>query len=377
MPAIAARSSWVSGTTAGPLVGAVDLAELHETPAHARLRVHVVRLDDAIARAAKLLGEEPEEHVLDPGMAPLQTSEVVPEDRTRLAVLERRDRRGAPRVGEEQRELTERLSRAEHLEQHAVPDLRREPRREPTARDQVERLGRVVPMEDDLALLERPPAGDREQLAHVLGGKIGEQRPVHGSSLGHERDIRNVVSDTSAHDRRTDPGDEVRPVTVLFADIVGSTALGERLAPDEVKALVGECVTMMSRAVEEYGGMVQAYAGDGICAYFGVPAAHDDDPERAARAGLRILEVVAEYARDVEAAWGLADFAVRVGINGGQAAVGQVGGRRPGSGRARRRDKRRGATAVPRRSRARSSSARRLPGASRIASCSSRAATSR
>jgi len=125
--------------------------------------------------------------------------------------------------------------------------------------------------------------------------------------------------------------DEVRPVTILFADIVGSTALGERLQPDEVKALVGECVTMMSRAVEEYGGMVQAYAGDGICAYFGVPAAHDDDPERAARTGLRILEVVAEYARDVEAAWGLADFAVRVGINGGQAAVGQVGAADPGA----------------------------------------------
>jgi class 3 adenylate cyclase len=127
------------------------------------------------------------------------------------------------------------------------------------------------------------------------------------------------------------PGDEVRPVTILFADIVGSTALGERLAPDEVKALVGECVTMMSRAVEEYGGMVQAYAGDGICAYFGVPAAHDDDPERAARTGLRILEVVDEYSRDVEAAWGLADFAVRVGINTGQAAVGQVGAAEPGA----------------------------------------------
>ncbi len=120
-------------------------------------------------------------------------------------------------------------------------------------------------------------------------------------------------------------------MTVLFADIVGSTGLGERLAPDEVKALVGECVTMMSRAVEEYGGMVQAYEGDGICAYFGVPAAHDDDPERAARTGLRILEVVAEYARDVEAAWGLAVFAVRVAINSGQAAVGLVGADRPGA----------------------------------------------
>ena len=93
--------------------------------------------------------------------------------------------------------------------------------------------------------------------------------------------------------------DELRPVTVLFADIVGSTELGERLAPDEVKALVGECVTQMSQAVEEYGGHVQAVAGDGVCAYFGVPHVREDDPERAARTALRIQEVVGEYARDI------------------------------------------------------------------------------
>ncbi|HJP64892.1 MAG TPA: adenylate/guanylate cyclase domain-containing protein, partial [Actinomycetota bacterium] len=99
--------------------------------------------------------------------------------------------------------------------------------------------------------------------------------------------------------------DEMRTVTSLFADVVGSTALGERLAPDEVKALIGECVTRMSRAVEEFGGTIQAYMGDGICAYFGVPQAHEDDPQRAARAALRILSVVAEYASDIEAAWSI------------------------------------------------------------------------
>jgi DNA-binding SARP family transcriptional activator len=119
--------------------------------------------------------------------------------------------------------------------------------------------------------------------------------------------------------------EELRPVTVVFADIVGSTALGERLEPDEAKVLVGECVTMMSRAVDEYGGTVQAYQGDGICAYFGVPAAHEDDPERAARTALRILEVVRGYTRDIEAAWGISGFAVRIGVNSGTAAVGLVG----------------------------------------------------
>lgn len=99
--------------------------------------------------------------------------------------------------------------------------------------------------------------------------------------------------------------DELRPVTALFADVVGSTALGERLSPDEVKTLAGECVNRMSRAVEEFGGLVQSIMGDGICGVFGMPAAHEDDPERAARAALRIVEVVGEYARDVEAAWGI------------------------------------------------------------------------
>jgi class 3 adenylate cyclase len=122
------------------------------------------------------------------------------------------------------------------------------------------------------------------------------------------------------------PQDEMRPITALFADIVGSTGLGERLGPDEIKALVGECVTRMSRAVEDFGGVIQAFMGDGICAYFGVPAAHEDDPERAARAALRIIGVAAAYAGEVEAAWGIEGFNVRVGLNSGPAAVGLVGG---------------------------------------------------
>jgi class 3 adenylate cyclase len=124
-------------------------------------------------------------------------------------------------------------------------------------------------------------------------------------------------------------GDELRPVTALFADIVGSTSLGERLTPGEVKALIGECVSRMSHAVEQFGGTIQAYTGDGICAYFGVPAAHEDDPERAARAGLRILQVAQEYARDAEGAWGVTDFNVRVGINSGETGVGLVGSSAP------------------------------------------------
>jgi class 3 adenylate cyclase len=128
--------------------------------------------------------------------------------------------------------------------------------------------------------------------------------------------------------RTTPPGgyDELRPVTAFFADVVGSTTLGERLPPDEVKALIGECVNRMVRAVEQFGGTIEAYMGDGIAAFFGMPIAHEDDPERAAHAALQILEVVGEYARDIAAAWDVSDFNVRIGVNTGQAAVGVVGG---------------------------------------------------
>jgi class 3 adenylate cyclase len=120
--------------------------------------------------------------------------------------------------------------------------------------------------------------------------------------------------------------DELRPVTALFADVVGSTSIGERLSPEEVKALIGECVSRMARSVEQFGGIVDAFMGDGIAAFFGTPVAHEDDPERAARAALHIVHVVGEYARDIQAAWGIEDFNVRVGLNTGPVAVGLVGG---------------------------------------------------
>jgi class 3 adenylate cyclase len=123
--------------------------------------------------------------------------------------------------------------------------------------------------------------------------------------------------------------DELRPVTAVFADVVGSTTLGERLSPDEVKLVIGEFVGRMTRAVEHYGGLVQAYMGDGIAAFFGASRAHEDDAERAARAALAIVSEVKEYGRAIEGSWQIADFNVRVGINTGPVAVGLVGGAAP------------------------------------------------
>lgn len=123
--------------------------------------------------------------------------------------------------------------------------------------------------------------------------------------------------------------DELRPVISLFADVVGSTSLGERLDPAEVKVLVGECVNRMCDAIEGLGGCVRSYMGDGVAGFFGIDTAREDDVERAARAALEIRRLAAEYSRDVANTWGIAGFSVRVGLNLGRAAVGMVGAKEP------------------------------------------------
>src|SRR4051794_15829849 len=120
--------------------------------------------------------------------------------------------------------------------------------------------------------------------------------------------------------------EERRVVTALSADLVGSTAIAESLDPEETRLVVGEAVARMVHAVEEFGGTVKDLAGDGILAFFGAPTAHEDDPERALRAALRIADEVREFSRDVERSFGVESLAVRIGVNTGAVVVGPVGG---------------------------------------------------
>ena len=75
--------------------------------------------------------------------------------------------------------------------------------------------------------------------------------------------------------------EERRLVSILFADVVGSTALGESLDPEDVRALLGRLFAIARDAVEQHGGRVEKFIGDAIMAVFGLPVAHDDDAARA------------------------------------------------------------------------------------------------
>src|SRR5919204_585283 len=119
--------------------------------------------------------------------------------------------------------------------------------------------------------------------------------------------------------------EERKVVTAVFADLVGSTALGEALDAEEVKLIVGEAVARIVHAVEDYGGTIKDLAGDGVLALFGAPTAHEDDPERAIRAALRIAQEIAAYGQEVAQAWETDGLAVRVGVNTGPVVLGPLG----------------------------------------------------
>ena len=117
---------------------------------------------------------------------------------------------------------------------------------------------------------------------------------------------------------------ERKPVTAVFADVVGSTALAEGMDPEEWIGIMNRAFELMSRAVYKYEGTVASLIGDGLLAFFGAPVAHEDDPERAALASLAMVDAIAEYRSYLAAARDI-DFQIRVGINTGEVVVGKVG----------------------------------------------------
>jgi class 3 adenylate cyclase/energy-coupling factor transporter ATP-binding protein EcfA2 len=117
---------------------------------------------------------------------------------------------------------------------------------------------------------------------------------------------------------------ERKPVTALFADVVGSTALAEQMDPEDWTQLINEVFDLMSQAVFRYEGTIAQLQGDAMLAFFGAPVAHEDDPERAVMAALDMVASIEEFARQLKASQDI-DFSIRAGINSGPVVVGNVG----------------------------------------------------
>jgi class 3 adenylate cyclase len=119
---------------------------------------------------------------------------------------------------------------------------------------------------------------------------------------------------------------ERRQLTVMFTDLVGSTALSTRLDPEDLRAVIVAYHKCVADTVRRFGGFVAKYMGDGVLVYFGYPQAHEDDAERAVRAGLELVGAVARLKT-------LAPLQTRVGIASGLVVVGDL----VGSGEAQER----------------------------------------
>ncbi len=122
------------------------------------------------------------------------------------------------------------------------------------------------------------------------------------------------------------PPEERRQATILFADLSGYTAAAERMDPEAVKALVGRTLRVLGEEIERFGGSIDKFIGDNVMGVFGAPVAHEDDPERAVRAGLAMQDAMEDANRQSRDKYGVG-FSLRVGINSGEVMAGAVGDR--------------------------------------------------
>ena len=123
----------------------------------------------------------------------------------------------------------------------------------------------------------------------------------------------------------------------MFCDLVDSTPLSSRLDPEELREVVRAYQETCARVIARYGGHIAYYLGDGLLVYFGYPRAHEDDAQRAVRAGLGIMEAMGQLDNRLTAERGVS-LAVRLGCHTGPVVIDDIGGGTRHEQQALRRD---------------------------------------
>jgi class 3 adenylate cyclase len=169
---------------------------------------------------------------------------------------------------------------------------------------------------DQIAQLEAAIAGLEAQRA-LLGEAVIE------AALAPLRQQLAALKGTAAAEPAA-PGlifaGERKPVTIVFADISGFTAMSEKMDPEQVRSLMNNCFDDLVPAIHKYGGTVDKFIGDEIMALFGAPAAHENDPERALRAALEMLTRLEDFNARHQTS-----LSLHFGINTGLVIAGGIG----------------------------------------------------
>jgi predicted ATPase/class 3 adenylate cyclase len=175
------------------------------------------------------------------------------------------------------------------------------------------------------------PSLTAEDLKDLGVGFVGDRRKLLNAiaALNVEASVptRPPSNAPSAIDKGTKDTAERRQVTVMFSDLVGSTALSARLDPEDLREVISAYQRCVAETVRHFGGFVARYLGDGVLIYFGYPTAHEDDAERAVRSGLALIDAVATLPAPEL-------LQVRIGVATGMVVVGDL----VGSGEAQEHD---------------------------------------
>ncbi len=170
---------------------------------------------------------------------------------------------------------------------------------------------RVLPnlTQEDLKEIGVAPVGHRRILLDAIAALRGD---ASGKALSTDVGLPSSAPSAHPEDRA-----ERRQVTVMFSDLVGSTALSARMDPEDLREVISTYQKCVADTVRSFGGFVAQYMGDGVVIYFGYPQAHEDDAERAVRAGLELVAAVGDLKTH-------AALQARVGVATGMVVVGDL-----------------------------------------------------
>ena len=168
----------------------------------------------------------------------------------------------------------------------------------------------------ELIEAEQVASDENGRILVWTGNATGAATPAPNWDSGTESPSQSAAS-LQPSDHRAPSGDR-RQLTVMFCDLVGSTALSEKLDPEELHMLVRAYQETCGAVISRYDGHIAQYLGDGLLVYFGYPAAHEDDARRAVQTGLEILAQlqVQSFSQPLS---------VRIGIHTGLVVVGEIG----------------------------------------------------
>jgi class 3 adenylate cyclase/DNA-binding winged helix-turn-helix (wHTH) protein len=165
---------------------------------------------------------------------------------------------------------------------------------------------------------------DARAAADELGLEPGEElQRLERAILHHDPAIAAPAHEAAREPTRPAARPGRRTVTVVFADVTGSTALGQRLDPETLREVMASFFGEMRIAIERHGGTVEKFAGDEVMAVFGAPVAHEDDALRAVRAAEEMNAAVTALDESLERGRGLR-FRVRIGVNTGEVVAGEA-----------------------------------------------------